>query len=1412
MASTLLWPLSACFSVAEPPDGFFAEEEVSEDEQEDAAAEAPSATDAQQNGNTSEDVAASPEDTSTPEDTESAPEPEDTDTTSTPEDTETEAQCGGVDKPSNTCVEWSCSNAEWVEKTPLEDGSPCESACYVSSGPLTCQGGECRPQQGESTDECEDTNPNECIITACDHALGTCTDEAFDLGASCDDGDACTTGDTCSDTGACSGEAKVCADEDAFECTTFSCNPESGECEQQIEEDTCLLILTVGQEQTKACWDAGERPTGNSCKTCNPASSQEEWSLDEVGDACQGLPCKGEGTCTAEGLCDTPEEPLEGYCFHQGKCVVEDTALFTNKCEICDGESQTMVEKGCDDDNPCTADSCDSETGECTNTQTPNDTLEVCNGLDDDCDGTIDENFNLCSPSNPASDGSTACIPIGEPNPDIACQVCREAEGDAAPSFGLAAEGAICDTGLSCTLMGQCLGGTCIAEPDTESSACSCCVSNIYVQPGCNDDEVQEAVCELDPYCCAEEGNWDDLCALTASELGTCGDSLTCNDGLANEYELDSETCGTIDQFKAECTTDGECDDGNPCSVDICSMLFVRGDEDTPTYTVGGHCLHLPAEVLNQSPADCDDGDLCNGSADTCVMGICTPTEGEALNCDDGFPCTINDCDPTSGCTTTTDNAACDDTVDCTVDSCDSLTGCVHTPNDDNCAGNQVCDKDSGCTYVALEGPQYNCCTPHEAAGCNDVEVMERVCASEDYQYCCSVQWNPTCAAEAADPMVESPCGPSTCDDNHCNYYEALRGCHTAGQGGGNFPNDCQTHTNPMQCGPNGSSGGCAGGCLDPDSCAYTTPVAYNPQTFSSASENPWFCIRMDPALLGSGGEDCDDGLACSMDSCNPETLTCAHDISGCEGVGECIADSECTYMGCEATCSGSLSCEYDPDTLCDADCKIPDTGFSEAAQKGLAPSQFTGGFLIHNDFAFVASYTESGIESGLLIDVLELSPDSITTTNIGLNGVGYWTEADFGLSDGFLGGMFGMSVVRSIHGRDGWIDFGFGTEMAGEMPGNGAFLCSVEVSDAMDNIAPDPSECGESMTIGVGLYQDDQADEITAMASTDTHLILAVGTPYPYDVNASDTNYLVSLPLDGEGKASSSVATPFSDQLTSNAIDELTYVLPSEPNPVKGPSFPLGYFSPREIKVHDNANGANSLLIVAGQKYFDDDWDEFTISNSPSYAYKGGALLFGSVDPAGDMTLFDNYYDSEDLYDDAMEQGAGFSNDLPDYEPVEIKVDSRNDTTRVFTLWAPLSTYGVYCGDSGDEYACESLLTVHEISGTGTPINVKVSPAYDEAQTMQQGYMSMTLVGAPEGGSRVALGAGSLYAVGYEYANDGGFSADGKDLVLDSSRTTLALERYGSNLFWLTRQPANFGDYMEMRTYKIECEGATEE
>jgi cysteine-rich repeat protein len=154
--------------------------------------------------------------------------------------------------------------------------------------------------------------------------------------------------------------------------------------------------------------------------------------------------------------------------------------------------------------------------------------------------------------------------------------------------------------------------------------------------------------------------------------LTTC-----CGNGTLDSGELcDDGNRRACDGCDATCAPEAPCPpDGNPCTLDC-------DPNEGCVYTA-------------QSGTPCPgDGDVC--TTDVCVGGACMhpPT-----TCDDGVVCTIDACDPATGCTATPSDALCDDGNDCTVDTCNPVSGCasVVRPDFAPCDDGNVCTTDDAC-------------------------------------------------------------------------------------------------------------------------------------------------------------------------------------------------------------------------------------------------------------------------------------------------------------------------------------------------------------------------------------------------------------------------------------------------------------------------------------------------------------------------------------------------------------------------------------------------------------------------------------------------------------------------------------------------------------------------------------------
>ena len=119
----------------------------------------------------------------------------------------------------------------------------------------------------------------------------------------------------------------------------------------------------------------------------------------------------------------------------------------------------------------------------------------------------------------------------------------------------------------------------------------------------------------------------------------TISDDATGDGGNLSAWSLEvtTTTCTVV-----ACATD--CNDNNPCTDDSCDPL--------------AGCIHTA------NTAACNDGSLCT-TADHCSAGSCV---GTATVCNDGNVCTTDSCDPATGaCVFANNTNACDDGNACTV-------------------------------------------------------------------------------------------------------------------------------------------------------------------------------------------------------------------------------------------------------------------------------------------------------------------------------------------------------------------------------------------------------------------------------------------------------------------------------------------------------------------------------------------------------------------------------------------------------------------------------------------------------------------------------------------------------------------------------------------------------------------------
>jgi hypothetical protein len=709
-------------------------------------------------------------------------------------------------------------------------------------------------------------------------------------------------------------------------------------------------------------------PTPKVSKTC--VNNVLFWvdscgAATEVAENCDDQNACTDDACTPGGCVHTTK-PLYECCAPAGFACIDNNVYQKNACNI----TGALV-AACNDNDPCTIDSCDAGSGTCKHVVDlakcpvcePSQLKCVDNNLADvDLFGKVKSIVAICDDGDSCTTdvcnaAAATCEHVESSSPactckkgtQFACQGNSVVLADLCGNFINVLES--CDDGVACTLdVCDATQGTCKHEP-IQGPPCVCtptgkiCQDNkLFVVDDCGNLKDGVECSDSDPctinYCDAAAN----ACASTPSSAPDCVCKPKGNVCSGNSV-VAVDTCGSITAIVENC------DDGDACTIDSC-------DPDT----VGCRSDAIPGcDCSAQAPsASCDANALVTKDGCGNVVSVAT--------CDDGDECTVDACDAAEKkCTSTkiTSGACCSpEPVSQTcqgnsllwVDECGNVVGVAEECDDGNPCTVDYCDGtiDACATTPLLEG---DCCKPNEEQACVNGQV----------------RWLDSCGNAGA--VVDScddgkPCTDNGCAGADCTFTPSTKPeCQPCQP----FATTRCEDGNVVWVDSCDNQGALAVLCDDGDPCTTdgcddkSNLCVHLPTGGGECPEDPRPCsgeptkscnnghlIQLDAcgAMVGIA-ESCLDGDPCTVDSCNSATSACEHTpIEGVDGCGTDCADAAPTKVcdansvilidGCGKPAGVVESCDDGDDCTSDscaagvcANVEIPGCGGGEAPEGG---------------------------------------------------------------------------------------------------------------------------------------------------------------------------------------------------------------------------------------------------------------------------------------------------------------------------------------------------------------------------------------------------------------------------------------------------------------------------------------------
>jgi hypothetical protein len=628
--------------------------------------------------------------------------------------------CDSVDDcdDGNPCTSEACVSKHCAG-SPVLPGAECDTDNDRCNGIGSCDGAVCKPKPG-SAPNMDDGDP--CTVASCDPATGNVThlakvketDNTKCSKAVCDPvSGAVTTVDVDVDDG------------DA--CTADGCDLAAGPVHTPVQVgdgnpctvDKCDKIKGVTHETIPGCKGCGDAPTpeeadascsdGDPCTRdyCTPgATASDRKCAQEIVE--NGTNIDDDGTvCNGIDTCEAGKRVA-------GKSIdVDDNNKCTDdKCDDQTGEV-SHVATGFDDNNKCTVDTCDPQQG-AIHTPVNADDGDACttndrcdpngkgDGLTSDkipgctsCGATADcEKLNKVCQSFTCEGGQ--CKQVNLPT-DLNCSKlstdCKISGCNAGACVATnVANGTSCDTNtLACDGTAQCSNGNCAKTGPKPLNDGVGCTTGVCQEPSGNVIQQTDPTCQPCTalgQCTKPPGNADLVCTTPSCGVGDAGEC---------KYTL--KTSGNCGAPAGTCFTQPTCDASSRCTASVRQPIASCCLTDSECQQ--GNTDKCTPKVCNPGTHKCENGSTTTCAA-TCTLIPPLRPAVQKQKCEPSTGACVDDMSP-SACNLgdLCFNGTCTGCTQATADSCESKVcgtngKCCAVPTTD-CTGNSCSLDMNGC-------------------------------------------------------------------------------------------------------------------------------------------------------------------------------------------------------------------------------------------------------------------------------------------------------------------------------------------------------------------------------------------------------------------------------------------------------------------------------------------------------------------------------------------------------------------------------------------------------------------------------------------------------------------------------------------------------------------------------------------